>query len=124
MDTLLARQCEPTSREDSRIHEGGHAEVGQDKHEDDSIVDGDRHGESLREPWTAVEEHGRVKQGLVPNDSAAFRMQGDRVSDSGFRWCKRPVQISCSDWVFFVLLNNNDVNLYICSLLITMANHS
>ena len=47
METLLARQRQPTSGEDSRIHEGGHAEVGQDKQEDDSIVDGDRHRESL-----------------------------------------------------------------------------
>ena len=56
MDTLLARQCEPTSREDSRIHEGGHAEVGQSEEEDDGDIEGDHSGQVVRQPRAPGED--------------------------------------------------------------------
>lgn len=53
-----------SSREDAGVHERGHAEVSQNKEEDDSIVDGHSDGETLREPRTreAEEERGGADQ--------------------------------------------------------------
>lgn len=48
-----------TSGEDAGVHERGHAEVGQHEQEDDSVVDGHGHGETLREPRTP-ETHTRT----------------------------------------------------------------
>lgn len=43
-----------TSREDPWVHEGGHAEVGQDEEEEDAIVDGDGWGHGARQPRAPV----------------------------------------------------------------------
>lgn len=40
----------PTSRVDSRVHEGGQAEVGQDEEEDQAIVERHSGGDDLRQP--------------------------------------------------------------------------
>lgn len=53
----------PTSGEDTGVHEGGHAEVGQDKEEDDAIVDRDDWGHRSGQPWTPVEQQGRAGGG-------------------------------------------------------------
>ena len=42
----------PTSGEDAGVHERGHAEVGQNEQEDDAIVDGHGHRETLWKPRT------------------------------------------------------------------------
>ena len=53
----------PTSGEDARVHEGGHAEVGQDKEEDDAIVDGNSWGHSSSQPWAPALD-SRIEVGL------------------------------------------------------------
>lgn len=63
----------PTSGEDARVHEGGHAEVGQDKEEDDAIVDGNSWGHSSSQPW-APELDSRAELGL-----GVQQMGGDRT---------------------------------------------
>ena len=45
------RACVHTSGEDPRVHEGGHAEVGQSEEEDDGDVEGDHRGQVVRQPW-------------------------------------------------------------------------
>lgn len=52
-----------TSREDPWVHEGGHAEVGQDKEEEDAIVDGDGWGHGACQPWAPVSD-SRAELGL------------------------------------------------------------
>ena len=53
----------PTSGEDARVHEGGHAEVGQDKEEEDAIVDRDGWGHGACQPWAPVSD-SRAELGL------------------------------------------------------------
>lgn len=43
----LCCRCVFTSGEDSRVHESGHAEVGEGEEEDHSIIDGNDRGEIL-----------------------------------------------------------------------------
>lgn len=46
----------PTSGEDARVHEGSHAEVGQDKEEEDAIVDRDGWGHGACQPWAPMSD--------------------------------------------------------------------
>lgn len=71
----------PTSGEDAWVHEGGHAEVGQDKQEDDSIVDGDSHGEVLRQP-RAAGRHTRHR-GYVTSMSACPNINDELLEVNG-----------------------------------------
>lgn len=50
---------DPTSGEDSRVHEGSHTEVGQDKEEEDAIVDRNSWRHSSCQPWTPAMDNGQ-----------------------------------------------------------------
>ncbi|TNN76381.1 hypothetical protein EYF80_013460 [Liparis tanakae] len=66
----MLETCIQTSGIYTRVHEGGHAEVGQDKEEDQAIVE--RHGgrDHLRQPGAPrdTEEGAEVKARLIIRD--------------------------------------------------------
>lgn len=72
----------PTSGEDARVHEGGHAEVGQDEEEDDAIVDRNGRGHSSRQPWAPASD-SRTGLDLGPWRAGPGRGCGDRGAGCG-----------------------------------------
>lgn len=64
----------PTSGVDSRVHEGGQAEVGQDEEEDQAIVERHSGRDDLRQPGAPAETHTQRGRGGggVTSESSAF----------------------------------------------------
>lgn len=99
------------SGEDARVHECGHTEVSQNKEEDDAIVDGDGHWETLWEPRTRETEEERggadEEERCCWHRNVAWGSQGSAGRDysmrEGGRGWTPPSALTTTAWHHFLL---------------------